>query len=159
MTDLEKLQAMSLGKQVNEVATAGVAMLAAYGATNKKFAAAARIAGAAQAFIATLTGSAEALKLGWPAGPLAAAQIAAQGFGLVAAIKSASTSGESAHVTPTGQVAQTASQPLPGMAQQEKTVLIDARGDFFTGETMQRMMRAVGEEMRYGGRLEIVGGR
>lgn len=68
-------------------------MSSAMGTENKKMLKIAQVAGAAQALMATMTGAAEALKLGFPFNLVAAAAVIAKGMGFVAAIKGTSVGG------------------------------------------------------------------
>lgn len=77
-------------------------VLGVIGQFNDKAFKLAKVAAAAQALISTLQGSAEALKLPYPYNLIAAAQVAAKGFGLVAAIKGVSSSGGSASISAGG---------------------------------------------------------
>lgn len=64
-----------------------------FGQENARMAKAAQVIGAVQALIATMVGSAEALKLPFPANLAASAAVLAKGLGVVAAIKSQKVSG------------------------------------------------------------------
>lgn len=64
-------------------------MAAAFGQENQKMAKIAQVFGAVQALIATYAASAEALKLGFPMGFVAAAAVLAKGLALVMSIRSA----------------------------------------------------------------------
>jgi len=79
--------------RVDTVLGAGAEVLNALGSFNSRALKAAKIAGAAQALVSTLQGSAEALKLPFPANLAAQAAVMAKGLGLVAAIKGVSSGG------------------------------------------------------------------
>lgn len=90
-------------------------VLSAMGAFNEKAFKIAKVAGAAQALISTYQGAAEALKLPFPQNLAAAAAVTAKGLGLVAAIKSATSSGSSGGggvASAIGSGAQPTSTPL-----------------------------------------------
>ncbi len=72
---------------------AGANLLGALGQFNDKALKASKVAGIAQALIATYTGAAEALKLPYPANLSAMAQVLATGLSQVASIKGVSSSG------------------------------------------------------------------
>jgi hypothetical protein len=93
MTEAERIREMGMYAQTQLVASEFNNLLSVAASGNDKFMKASRVAGATQAFIATLVGQAEALKLGWPLGPIAALKIAATGMGLVNAIKGGGKSG------------------------------------------------------------------
>jgi hypothetical protein len=80
---------LSWSQQVPSVLGSFSEIASGFGKEGSKMAAAAKILGAVQALIATYAGSAEALKLPFPANIAAAAAVLAKGLGLVAAIKSA----------------------------------------------------------------------
>lgn len=84
---------MTWGQAVPSITGSFAEIASAFGKENAKMAKAAQVLGAVQALISTMVGSAEALKLGFPQGLVAAAAIAAKGMGLVAAIKSQSIGG------------------------------------------------------------------
>lgn len=85
--------------------------LAAVGQFNDKAFEAAKIAGAAQAFISTLVGQAKALELPFPANLAAAAKVFASGMSVVAAIKNFSGGGASAGKAAVGGGGASASGP------------------------------------------------
>lgn len=154
LTEQEKLQKASGRDQLNAVISQGNAMLSAFGQSNDAFLAVAKISGAAQAFIATLTGQAEALKLGWPAGPIAAAQIGAQGFALVAAIKSATKGSSSGG----GGAAAAAAGGAGGGAgggqqapQQASSLVLNLRGGDLI--SIEDIARGLGDYLNDGGRI------
>jgi len=93
MSEIERIQAMSMSAQVGLVTGELGNMFAAYAGHSKKMNKAAQIAGATSALISTFQGQAEALKLGWPMGVIAAAKIGAAGLGFVSAIKGAGSGG------------------------------------------------------------------
>lgn len=108
----------------------------AAGSHNEKFVKAQQIAGAAQAFIATLTGQAEALKLGFPLGLIAAAKIGVAGFGFISAIKGASGASGGAPSVSTGGINDLGDSSVSGVealsattgSQQTKTVIFNVQG-------------------------------
>ena len=144
LSDLERLQEASMRDQVMAFASAGNEMIAAAGRINDGLFKAAQIGGAAQAFVATLVGQAEALKLGWPAGPIAAAKIGAQGFGLVAAIRNASRSGSGGGSVGAGGVPATPTTDAgtPGQQPQElvQDVSVTLVGGNLFGEDQLRQL-------------------
>jgi len=94
----------AIGEETKLSLTLGGAsdVLSAIGQFNEKAFKLAKVAAAAQALVSTLQGSAEALKLPYPFNLIAAAQVAAKGFSLVAAIKGVSSGGGSASVSAGG---------------------------------------------------------
>ncbi|RFA24345.1 hypothetical protein CAI21_21970 [Alkalilimnicola ehrlichii] len=152
LSDLEQLNEKSMRAQVDLVAKEGTNMLAAYGLVNDRMAKTARIAGASQAFAATLVGQAEALKLGWPAGPIAAAKIATKGFGLVAALKSGKGSSgnmSSAGMSGTGEI--TDSTPVSQTGQQQQSpISVSLSGidpsQMYSGEQLGQLFEALNQE-------------
>lgn len=101
-------------------------VLGVIGQFNDKAFKLAKVAAAAQALISTLQGSAEALKLPYPYNLIAAAQVAAKGFGLVAAIKGVSSSGGSASISAGGTSSAagvTATSSAAEVAPQTQTVI------------------------------------
>src|SRR5690606_219290 len=93
MSAIEKFTTSSFANQVKTVAGYMTEMTAGLAQHSKTMFEVNKAAGIANAVVATYQGMAEALKLGWPLGPIAAAAIGAQGFAQVAAIKSQSFSG------------------------------------------------------------------
>lgn len=97
-------EVIAMGEETKLSLTLGGAsdVLSAIGQFNEKAFKLAKVAAAAQALVSTLQGSAEALKLPYPFNLIAAAQVAAKGFSLVAAIKGVSSGGGSASVSAGG---------------------------------------------------------
>jgi len=93
MSEHERIMALSMAAQSAMVIGELGNMFGAYSAHSKKMNKAAQIAGATSALISTFQGQAEALKLGWPMGVIAAAKIGAAGLGFVSAIKGAGSGG------------------------------------------------------------------
>jgi hypothetical protein len=93
MSEHERIMALSMAAQSAMVIGELGNMFSAYSAHSKKMNKAAQIAGATSALISTFQGQAEALKLGWPMGVIAAAKIGAAGLGFVSAIKGAGSGG------------------------------------------------------------------
>lgn len=99
----------------------------------------------ALATISTLTGMAKALDLGWPAGPIAAAAIGAEGFARVAQIKSTNvgSSGGSFHGGGRGSLGSASSTPVsspisPPPAQKERGIAqIHIHGDIMGEQSMR----------------------
>lgn len=154
--NLEDETADSWKDQLKTVSTIGDSMVSAAGSAGGKMFKVAKIAGAAQAFVATLTGQAEALKLGWPLGPIAAAKIGAQGFGLVAAIKTADFGGGGRG----GAAAATADTTLPSGPQtgadtgrqelvQDVSVTL-VGGNLFSAEQLEQLGEVLADN---GGRI------
>ncbi len=81
---------MTWGQATPQIIGSFAEIASGFGKENARMAKAAQVLGAVQALIATSVGSAEALKLGFPQGLVAAAAIAAKGLALVTAIKSQS---------------------------------------------------------------------
>ena len=88
-------------------------VLSALGAFNDKALRISKVFGAAQALISTFQGSAEALKLPFPANLVAAATVAAKGLSLVAAIKGVSKGGGGGGGAAVGGGAAASSVPPP----------------------------------------------
>jgi hypothetical protein len=147
-----------------------------FGKENSRIVKAAQILGAVQAFISTLVGQAEALKLPFPANLAAMALIAAKGFALVAAIKSASvpkfTTGGSFRVGGSGgedsqRVSFDASpgeivdirRPADGAggAGGNRTLTVQAPpfGSIFTGRNMRELLEAIQDAQRDGYTLAV----
>lgn len=97
-------EVIAMGEETKLSLTLGGAsdVLSAIGQFNEKAFKLAKVAAAAQALVSTLQGSAEALKLPYPFNLIAAAQVAAKGFSLVAAIKGVSSGGGSSSVSAGG---------------------------------------------------------
>lgn len=116
--------------------------------------------GAAQAFIATVQGQAEALKLGWPQGLAAAAAIGAAGFQMVSTIKSATSSGGgggSASVGAAGSlgggsVNQATGGAGSGDGDASNNVILQISDDL-TRSIVEPIMNEIGERLGDGGRL------
>ena len=154
MERILSVQKTLLGRQVNDFVSAGVGMLAAAGQFNDKMFKIAQITGAAQAFVSTLVGAAEALKLGWPLGPIAAMKVMAQGLGLVAAIKGASSSGGGGSVVGAGGISAT---PVVDVGStKESTFYIQGvnSDQLYTGSQLQELLKAI-EEASEDGRTKI----
>lgn len=142
-------------------------LFTAFSEHSKAMFVASRIAGIAQALIATYQGIAEALKLGWPLGPIAAAKIAAIGFAQVASIKATALgtgggggrgggasgiSGGSA-----GAIAGAVAQPVPAAEparraaeperQQVIQVNIESRRNLFTREDIEVIIEQINEAL------------
>jgi len=91
----------------------GIAALDQAGRTNKKAFELSKKAKIAQAVIATYTGAAEALKWGWPMGPIFAGMIAAMGAIQIKAINATSFGGGSGSVNTGGGSVSTPTASIP----------------------------------------------
>lgn len=123
-------------------------VLSAMGAFNDKAFKMAKVAGAAQALVSTLQGSAEALKLPYPLNLAAAASVMAKGLGLVAAIKGVSSGGSGGgSAAATGALAADPVQP-------GQNIVIDFQGDTFTKQGGIALIESINEALRDGGQID-----
>lgn len=124
-TEREKFAAMSLGRQAAHISGELSSIFGAMSNHNDKMFNMSKIASAGNAFVATLAGQAEALKLGWPLGPIAAAKIGAAGFGFISAIKGAGKGGATVGSAVTADLSQ-ASLPAPQQPQPERLIRVES---------------------------------
>ncbi len=134
------------GHQTDLAMTLGAAsdVLGAMGAFSDKALKLSKVAGAAQALISTLQGSAEALKLPFPANLAAAATVMAQGLGLVAAIKGVSSSGSSGGGGGGAAAAVTAQAAAPAPLNVRLSGL--GAGDSITGNQLSSLFDRLQDE-------------
>ena len=154
MTENQRIMEMSFGAQAQLVGAAFGDFLSIAGQGNEKFLKASRIAGAAQAFVATLVGQAEALKLGWPLGPIAALKIAGTGFGLVNAIKGGGKGGGGGRgglsSGATSLSAPQIQQAAPARKQTTDIRIQTGGRRLFTDEDMGQIIGGIVEQVRNG---------
>lgn len=153
MTEAQKIQAMGMASQVALVAGGLGDMLGAFSSGSDKFLKVSRIFGATQALIATFVGQAEALKLGWPLGIIAAAKIAAAGFGFVNAIKGGGSSKRGGGGRPASLSAgspQLQAQQAPAPRQTLDFRFSTGGRRMFRDEEVQEMMNSMAERMADG---------
>lgn len=123
-------------------------VLSAMGAFNDKAFKLAKVAGAAQALVSTLQGSAEALKLPYPLNLAAAASVMAKGLGLVAAIKGVSGGGAGGSASAaTGALAADPVQP-------GQNIVIDFKGDTFSKQGGIALIESINDALRDGGKID-----
>src|SRR5690554_4118542 len=116
-----------------------------------------KVAAISQAIISTYQGASEALKLGWPLGPIAAAAITTAGFANVAAIKSQSFGGSGATGGGGGSVTQNVNAQAEAVQPREQTVAnISLQGDTFGRETVKSLMEQMNELADDGMRFNVV---
>lgn len=152
-TEREKFAAMSLGRQAAQLSGELSGIFGAMSAHNDKMFRMSKIASAGNALVATLAGQAEALKLGWPLGPIAAAKIGAAGFGFISAIKGAGKGGATVGSAVTATMSQ-AALPAPQQPQPERLIQIESvnPGALISAESLAKAI----EEMADDGRTRIV---
>ena len=103
-----------------------------------------KVAAIAQSLIATYQGATEALKLGWPLGPLAAAAITTAGLANVQQIKKQGMNkGGGGGSTPTASINE-ASQPTQTV---QRNVSVSLVGSVFSRDQVRGLMGAIGEEL------------
>lgn len=164
MSALEKFTSASFANQVKTVAGYMTEMTAGLAQHSKTMFEVNKAAGIANAIVATYQGMAEALKLGWPLGPIAAAAIGAQGFAQVAAIKSQSFSGAggaapslagSTPATPVTPV--TGGTPASAGGGGGSVLIVEGVGEdqLFSGKMVRALMERVSEHMRDGGTAQF----
>lgn len=155
------LSAMEAAQQSSGAAQVGImsnafAQITAVGAQHsRKMFELNKVAGIANAIIATQQGAAEALKLGWPMGPIAAAAIIANGMAKVQAIRSQSFQGGGGAAPSTSAgggvpAVQDVSQQGQGQQQQTQNVTIQIAGDddrMFSKRQMRRLLEEAQEEL------------
>src|SRR5690554_6718571 len=116
-----------------------------------------KVAAISQSIISTYQGASEALKLGWPLGPIAAAAITTAGFANVAAIKSQSFGGSGATGGGGGSVTQNVNAQAEAVQPREQTVAnISLQGDTFGRETVKSLMEQMNELADDGMRYNVV---
>src|SRR5690554_1132980 len=117
-----------------------------------------KVAAISQSIISTYQGASEALKLGWPLGPIAAAAITTAGFANVAAIKSQSFGGGGASGGGgVGSVTQNVNAQAEAVQPREQTVAnISLQGDTFGRETVKSLMEQMNELADDGMRFNVV---
>ena len=94
------------------------------------------------------------MKLGWPLGPIAAMKVMAQGLGLVAAIKGASSSGGGGSVIGAGGISAT---PIVDVgSEKNSTFYIEGISEdkLYTGKNLKDLLSAI-EEASQDGRTKI----
>lgn len=157
MTDAQRIQNAGMSAQVGIVAGEMGNMLRAYQAGGSKFIKAAGVLSSTQALIATWTGQAEALKLGWPMGFIAAAKIGAAGLGFVSSIQglSGGGGGGGGKSSRGGGSAPSLSSPQPQAERQQQrqglSVRIDLGGRTLIGaQELGDIMSGIAERTRDG---------
>src|SRR5690554_5308083 len=117
-----------------------------------------KVAAISQSIISTYQGASEALKLGWPLGPIAAAAITTASFANVAAIKSQSFGGGGASGGGgVGSVTQNVNAQAEAVQPREQTVAnISLQGDTFGRETVKSLMEQMNELADDGMRFNVV---
>ena len=116
-----------------------------------------KVAAISQSIISTYQGASEALKLGWPLGPIAAAAITTAGFANVAAIKSQSFGGSGATGGGGGSVTQNVNAQAEAVQPREQIVAnISLQGDTFGRETVKSLMEQMNELADDGMRFNVV---
>jgi len=146
----------AIGEETKLSLTLGGAsdVLSAIGQFNEKAFKLAKVAAAAQALVSTLQGSAEALKLPYPYNLIAAAQVAAKGFGLVAAIKGVSSSGGSASISAGGTSSAagvTATSAAAEVAPQTNAIIqVESGRSRFTVEEINDIITGIQSESEDG---------
>lgn len=152
MTEQERIMSMSMAAQSAMVIGELGNMFAAFGTHSKKMNKAAQIFGATSAFISTLQGQAEALKLPFPANLAAAAKVGAVGMGFVSAIKSAGSGGSSSGGGTASAGTAVAATPPPN------TFNVNISGmnpdQMFSGRQFGDIIGVINERLRAGDRLE-----
>lgn len=117
-----------------------------------------KVAAISQSIISTYQGASEALKLGWPLGPIAAAEITTAGLANVAAIKSQSFGGgASGGGGGGGSVTQNVNAQSEAVQPREQTVAnISLQGDTFGRDTVKSLMEQMNELADDGMRFNVV---
>lgn len=156
MSNMADLTEAGWKEQAKAVWTEGDKMLKAAGQISDDMFKGAQIAGAAQAFVSTLVGQAEALKLGYPQGLIAAAKVGAAGFGFVASIKSASKSGSGAYKSTATSAPSEAAAPAtgdPGSSRATPNTVINLHGGdnaVFSGRQVRELIESINNELDAG---------
>ncbi len=117
-----------------------------------------KIISAAQAFVNTLAGASEALRLPFPANLAAAAQVMSTGLGFVAAIKGTTPGG--AHADPGGGSAGTSAQSVVSTAEEAATKItreinVNLRGPSRDVGMIRDFIAAINEELDDGANLTL----
>jgi hypothetical protein len=156
MTEQERIMEMSMSAQVALVSGELGNMLGAFSSHSKKMNKASQIASATQALIATFTGQAESLKLGWPLGAIAAAKIGAAGLGFVSAIKSAGSGGGGGGASSAG--AGSVSAPAPAAPSRDFSVSLSGFNPnmAYGGGQLGGIVELINNEIRGGARLASI---
>src|SRR5699024_9647698 len=108
-----------------------------------------KTAALANSVIATYQGMSEALKLGWPLGPIAAAAIGAKGFAQVASIRSQSFGGGGGGGGGgSGSVTESVNdQSQPVQPPTQRNISISVAGNNISRDAVRELIGAIGEEM------------
>lgn len=116
-----------------------------------------KVAAISQSLIATYQGASEALKLGWPLGPIAAASITASGLANVQAIKSQSFGGGGAGGAAGGSNTQQVNAQAEQVQQRSTNIDISLIGadsrDRAVGESI---IAQINEEVERGERINRI---
>jgi hypothetical protein len=129
----------------------------ALGVRNKKMLRMAKIFGAANALVSTMTGAAKALELPFPANIAAAAAVVAKGIGFVNAIKGTGEGGTTGGGRAGGGGAGAASAPAVTQEGQRSTAAVInlSGGDMFSRDQVVSLINSINEAMEDGARLRI----
>jgi len=129
----------------------------ALGVRNKKMLRMAKIFGAANALVSTMTGAAKALELPFPANIAAAAAVVAKGIGFVNAIKGTGEGGTTGGGRAGGGGAGAASAaPVTQEGQRSTAAVINlSGGDMFSRDQVVSLINSINEAMEDGARLRI----
>jgi hypothetical protein len=119
-----------------------------------------KAAAIAQSIVATYQGMSEALKLGWPLGPIAAASIGAQGFAQVASIKSQSFGSSGGGAAAPAQQSQSVTQNVNAQSQpvqqpQNQIVSINLEGEVFGRDQVRGLIGQINEALDDGYTLRV----
>lgn len=153
MSEQERIMSMSLAAQSAMVIGELGNMFSAFGSHSKKMNKAAQVFGATSAFISTLQGQAEALKLPFPANLAAAAKVGSVGFGFVSAIKSAGSGGGSSGSSgPASAGTAVSTAPPPNTFNVAISGL--SPDQMFSGRQFGDIIGVINERLRAGDRLE-----
>lgn len=107
-----------------------------------------KAASIAQALVATYTGAAEALKLGWPLGPPAAAAITANGLAQVASIRRQTIGGGGGGGAAASNTQQVNADATPVQQQSpQRNISFNLYGDSFSRSQVRSLLGDLGEEM------------
>lgn len=145
-------QAKSIGGYLGDIASA-------FSQHSRSMFEANKVAGIANAIVATHQGIAEALKLGWPLGPIKAAAIAAQGFAQVAAIKSTSFNGGGGGTSAAAGGGTEAAAPAAAAPQPVERSVLTVEGvdpsSLFSGRVVRELAERLQEHVRDGGTVQF----
>jgi uncharacterized protein with PIN domain len=163
LNKLALLDQASARQRVGILSSAFADITQVAGRENRKLFEVNKAAGIANAIVATYQGAAEALKLGWPLGPIAAGAITASGLAQVSSIKSASFGGGAApSVSSTSAGLPTTPTTSGGGTESggsSRSVDISVSGiglnDLFSGQQIRDLIDGINEEVGNGARIRF----